>query len=271
VHRNETNLGSAGAFSQGIAIACNNGADFILLLDDDNLPRDGAIRGLINTYASLSKDVSRDKLVVTAYRECLHSKFRIPLSPIFMAGHDFLNFNLFNAFQRHLKLIKHEEKITSGPEYSMLGRGGAYSGMLFSKALVQNIGLPNADYVLYHDDIDFVIRILNAGGVVWLDIDSIIDDIVTNYSVSVFKIPVLGFVLSESDSKIYYIMRNRAYIDKYVEKRRSLFYNINKMCLILLASFCCIILFKVKRLITIHEACFHAWKGQLGLNPRYPI
>jgi hypothetical protein len=188
-----------------------------------------------------------------------------------MAGHDFLNFNLFNAILRHCKLIKLEDKLSSGPEFASLSRGGAYSGMMFSKELVHNIGLPKADYVLYFDDVDFVIRILNAGGVVWLDVDSRVEDIIGNYSVSVFKMPVLGFVLAVTDAKIYYIVRNRAYIDRYVEKKRTLPYMINKYIFLILVTIFCLLLFKGNRLITIFEACLHARQGRLGLNPRYPL
>ena len=271
VFRNERNLGSAAGFSKGITIACDNGADILLLLDDDNLPRENTIKGLLETYIRLSKDTPPAKLVVTAYRECQHGKFRVPLKPVFLRGHGFLSFNVFNALQRHLNLISYENIISSGPEFASFRRGGAYSGMLFAKELVQNIGLPNSDYVLYFDDIDFVIRILNAGGVVWLDVDSRIEDIVENYSISVFKTPILGFVLSASDPKIYYMIRNRSYIDSFVEKKESLAYMTNKSIFLMLTTICCILLFKWKRLGTILDACSDARRGKLGLNPRYSL
>lgn len=270
LYRNERNLGSAQAFSLGISIAIENGAEFLLLLDDDNLPRENAIAGLVKTYASLLNKISPDKFAVTAFRECQHG-VRLPLKPLFMHGHDFLNFNIFNAIQRHFKFIALEDRVSSGPDFAAFHRGGPYGGMLFSKALIQNIGLPNPAYVLYRDDVDFIIRILSVGGVVWLDTDSIIDDIIQNYSVSLLKIPILGLVISDDDSKIYYIMRNMAYIDKNVQNKSSIYYKINKFTLIILVSLFCLVMLRFKRLVAIHEACWHARQDLLGLNPRYPI
>lgn len=271
VHRNERNLGSAAGFAMGITTACNRGAEFILLLDDDNVPRNNTVTVLKDSHKRLVLKIPSDRLIVTAYRECQHGRFRMPRRPVFMSGHDFLNFNVFNAMHRHLDLIKFETEICSGPEFANHCRGGAYSGMFFSRDVVAHIGLPRTEYVLYFDDIDFVIRTLEAGGVVWLEYNAVIDDIEENYSVSVFNTPILGFVKATSDAKIYYIIRNRAYLDRYVEKKTSFAYRLNKVLFITLVGVCCILLFKWKRLLAIAEACSHAYQGKLGEDPRYTL
>jgi len=271
VHRNERNLGSAAGFAMGITIACNRGAEFILLLDDDNVPRNNAVTVLRDTHKRLAQKTPSDRLIVTAYRECQHGRFRMPREPVFMDGHDFLNFNVFNAIHRHLNLIEFETEVCSGPAFAAHCRGGAYSGMFFSREVVEHIGLPKTEYVLYFDDIDFVIRTLEAGGVVWLEYAAVINDIEENYSLSVFKTPILGFVNAASDAKIYYIIRNRAYLDRYVENKASFTYRLNKVLFLTLVGVCCILLFRWKRLLAIAEACSHAYRGRLGENPRYTL
>lgn len=49
----ETNKGSAWAFGQGVKLAIEEGADILLLLDDDNFVEDKSISTLLNAWQEL--------------------------------------------------------------------------------------------------------------------------------------------------------------------------------------------------------------------------
>lgn len=272
VYRNDKNLGSAGGFSGGISIAAEEGeGSLILLLDDDNLPEPGAIAGLIATYNSLARDSGDGNVAVTAFRESQHGHFRVPLEPLFMRGHDFLGFNLFNAVQRHLDLVKTEAELRSGPECAHICGGAAYSGMLFSPKLVSRIGVPEPGFILYFDDCEYAVRMMRAGCLIWLDTDHKIDDLETNYSMNVFKTAFLGFLRGQSESKIYYIVRNRVYMDQFMEERRSLPYRINRSVFLSVLGAICLAVRRTRRFKTILDACRDGKRGRLGFSDTYPI
>ncbi|HIJ96531.1 MAG TPA: glycosyltransferase family 2 protein [Desulfuromonadales bacterium] len=271
IHRNESNLGSAGGFSKGISLACEKNDSLILLLDDDNLPRPGSIKGLIDTYNDLTENRSYKNIAVLAFRENLHANFKIPKKPVFMHGKDFLCFNIFNAIQRHLKLIKFESIQHSGPEYAVISGGIAYSGIMFSPGLVLDIGLPNSDFILYFDDFEYSIRMLKSGYTIWLDRENSVDDILENYSASAYQIPFWGFWLADSDSKIYYNIRNRVYLDHFLDSKISLPYLLNRTIFLFVFSLICLLTFRLKRLKTFFDACHDGKNGHLGLNNGYPL
>lgn len=62
------NTGSAGGFSAGIRRAVELGAEYIWLLDDDNVPEPGCLDALMSAYERLRRKVSVDRLAVLAFR-----------------------------------------------------------------------------------------------------------------------------------------------------------------------------------------------------------
>lgn len=271
VVRNRSNLGSAGGFSRGISLAMQDPENLILLLDDDNLPKDDSIEKLMATYWRLASANSEEGFAVAAYRDSQHGGFNKPVKPLFMLGRDFLGFNLFNAIQRHFGLVECHFEKKPGPDCAKFHRGNAYGGLLFSPKLIEKIGLPLDDLVLYFDDIEFTSRIIDNGGMIWLDTDSIVEDIEKNYSASLFKIPIFGFVLGESNKKIYYIIRNRSFIDKFIDGKSSFFYSINKHGFSIFVYIACLFTFKWDRLRAVYKAISDSGRGRMGVSSKYPL
>jgi len=271
VYRNKSNLGSSGGFSKGISLACEDNPSLIMLLDDDNLPRPDSIKGLTETYKRLAENDIYKSYIVLAFREVLHHKFRLPIKPMFMHRKDFLCFNVFNAFQRYFKLTKVESNPQSGPEYAEFSGGVAYSGMLFSPGMVSVVGLPETDFVLYFDDFEYSLRMLKAGYTIWLDRQNAVDDLIENYSASAYKTPFLGFLLANSDNKIYYNIRNRVYLDHFVDHKVSVPYVVNKIIFLLIFVLLCLLTLRFKRLKTVIDACHDGQNGHLGLSSGYRI
>jgi GT2 family glycosyltransferase len=265
----KVNVGSAGGFSSGIALAMEKNADFIFLLDDDNLPQPGTLRQLLDTYLSINQQYSGGPLAVMAYRKCQYDAYFSERKQLFFANDDFMGFNLFNSLQRHtVSSQKHNNKI-SGHEYFTSKRCGPFSGLLLPAQLIRTVGLPRQDMVIYYDDVEWVIRILNAGGTIWLDTETDIEELNANYAVSVFAKPVIGMVLADSESKIYYLVRNRTYIDNYIENKAGIFYTCNKFIFLGLLLLGSLFLGRLKRMMTVLCAYCDGSKGRLGMNSSY--
>lgn len=265
VFRNNRNLGSAGGYSKGITIARENEGNLIFLLDDDNYPQPGTTRGIIDTYNDLVRSYNTNKIVVLSFRESQH--YPIPIKSPFMDKTNFIGFNPFDFFHRRNNKYIPE----SGVGFVLKKRGAAYGGMLFSPRLVDDIGLPNSQFVLYFDDFELTKRMLSSGYLIWLDKDHPVDDVQENFSAETFKTPVLGFIFASSDNKIYYLLRNRIYLDCHFDKKNHPLFSFNGFLFLTFITIACVILFKKERLKAILHAYRDGKNGSLGFNERYPI
>lgn len=266
----DVNIGSAGGFSAGISCAVSRGADFVFLLDDDNLSLPGTLPKLLRTHNSLVLH-SREPIVVVAYRKCQYDNFWNVQQKLIRYQDDFMGFNVFNALQRYFLPVRQCNVKVSGPEFFNATRRGPYSGMLLSAHSLQMIGLPHKDMIIYYDDVEWLIRILNIGGTVFLDTDACIEEQNDNYASSVFNKPIVGIVFADSESKIYYLIRNRIYLDVHIEYKKSWYYAVNKYCFLGLLLICSLVFGKLRRMNTILDACVDGTKGRLGMNLRYEL
>ncbi len=271
VYRNDRNIGSAGGFSLGIKKAYELNAGLILLLDDDNLPRKGTLQHLLATYERLLTVYHDRCLAVICFRQCHHGRFRVLKRKLFKPDDHFLHFNIFNAFQRYLGFVKKEKDLSSGPEYAEFSQGVAYSGLLLPRKTIEVIGYPNELFILYYDDLEYTRRILNKGGAIWLDTDAILDDIESNYSMSAIKLPLLGFIVADSDIKVYYLIRNNVYADYHIKSSNSLYYHINEHIFLIAMFVLCFFLLRFSRWRTIMHAYRDGKRGLLGMNSRYSL
>jgi Predicted glycosyltransferases len=271
VLRQGKNLGSAGGFRAGLEAACNLPNEFILLLDDDILPHHGAVVQLVNTYKNIRQGGSQNLLAVAAYRKSQHGNKSIPERSLFLHRHDCLGLNIFNFHQRYVFKIKGKVQTEPSPAIPAMKGCTAYAGLLFEKRILDVIGLPDDQFIMYFDDFEFTSRIIKAGGEIWLDVNSIFDDICDNYSIGVVMIPFLGYLMADSAVKVFYLIRNNMYLDRYVFLKNSIYYKINVMIFVLIIAIAAMFTFKYKRLTVILEGIIDGWNGKLGMNSKYNL
>lgn len=133
------NIGGSGGFCLGIKQAIDNGADWVWIMDDDAIPESQALEKLIrhasddfNIYGSIAIDNGQK----VAWR----------LEKI----------SINNKKDEIKDIINSPETL----EVAFL----PFLGMLISRRLVQSIGLPDAEFFLAADDVDFCLRTRAAGG-----------------------------------------------------------------------------------------------------------
>lgn len=266
IFRQERNLGSAGGYKAGIEAALALSGDYIILYDDDVVTAPGSLEHLLQDHIRLTTERSLITVALMAYRESQHGKLVIHHPPLWLADHHFLGLNIFNFIPRHLS---RRQQLTSTPEAASQNRGVAYAGFFFHRTLISAIGLPNSDFVVYYDDVEFTFRLLAAGGEIWLDIEASCEDMINNYSMGAVELPFLGFLLADSDVKIYYLIRNRIYFDRHTLGIRSLPVVVNMSIFMYIILLLGCITFRFKRLATILRAVKDGYCGKLGLHPDY--
>lgn len=121
----QENDGGAGGFAFGMDIALKGESDALWIMDDDGFPEP----------------------------DCLFE-----LSNIFQEG-------LIEYVSPNLKTFEgewHFKSVNNNTNY-VNGTGGPFNGILVSKNLINNIGLPRKDFFLWGDEREWTQRVINSG------------------------------------------------------------------------------------------------------------
>ncbi len=132
------NIGGAGGFSLGIKLAVELGADFMWLMDDDAIPEVDSLEILLQhvsdtktIYGSMATDGTELSWPLTLLNNTRHEKDQ----------------GLYIADVCNLMEVQFLPFI----------------GILISREIVDNIGLPDRDYFLAADDVEYCLRARKAG------------------------------------------------------------------------------------------------------------
>lgn len=185
--RLEKNLGGAGGFSRGIQHAVETNAEWIWIMDDDASPSPNALEELTkivetphNVYGSIAISGTQTSWLTT-FKTSQGFKTTSQLSDVPPSGEvDFLPF----------------------------------LGFLIHKSLVHSIGLPDADFFIAADDVEYCMRAKRSGSKIMVAGKShITHPKADNYT---FNIPFVKKLhcLALPPWKRYYDTRNRIFIAK---------------------------------------------------------
>lgn len=214
VIRNATNLGSAGGYRQGLEAALDLEADFILLLDDDNLVGPDYIARL---QAARAQCEDAELCAVIGYRRN-HGGGTVDLMDRGVSLHES---NAFLGF--HIRDVPHKlrKRFFGLPPRAEVRRDmyvvrkAPYGGLMLPKSLCKSIGLPDPRFVLYEDDIEYTSRIHRQGGRILIVRDAVIEDIDTSWAaVSGPRSALLVWLMGGPDFRVFYTLRNHAYLDR---------------------------------------------------------
>ncbi|MEK6461155.1 MULTISPECIES: glycosyltransferase [Heyndrickxia] len=203
LHSLERNEGSAKGFYQGIELALQEDGQYIWLLDDDNLPNKNALFNLMIVQNHLKSEGKM--FVLSSFRndrkELIENK-----------GQKFYK-NSFFEFHIKKKLMKTMSNQLN--ENNLLKcEAVPYGGLLLDKDLISVKDLPNENYFLYCDDIDFTYRLTLKGYDIYCATDSIIVDLESSWYRKE-KVPMFKGIFKTNDLKRgLYSIRNRVYFEK---------------------------------------------------------
>lgn len=200
------NTGSAPAYAAGMRRAVELGARWIWLLDDDNQPCAGSLTLLRDAHARLL-DPARPLLAVAALRPQGHQGVAPQRwSPRHSAFCGFHFLDIPRKLGKRLGRVGPHE-LPSEPTPVEVS---AYGGLFFATSLLETIGLPRNDFVLYCDDYEWSSRIGSAGGRILVVPQAIVRDLGSTWG-SAKGNHVRSLLEGSHDSLAYYAIRNEAY------------------------------------------------------------
>lgn len=267
-----SNTGSANGFKVGIEKAKKE-FEYIWLLDDDNNPKEGALNELVKFW---KKTYSQgDLLCLAAYREGWDS-FRNsvitgnpdgPVSPI----NGFRDFHILEYLKKiwfKIMPVKLKEITKSNMSYGELSVV-PYGGMFFNSELVNEIGFPNSDYYLYHDDYEFSNRIKKKGGKIFLLLKSKIESLEDSWHVQSIGPEFYKLSRINDDVRLYYQIRNKLVFEKNEIVSRKWIYFINMIVFTIFFIISCAVFIRIKNIQIYFSALYDALTGKMGKNPKF--
>lgn len=269
-----TNSGSANGFKVGMETALADGAKYIWLLDDDNLPCTGALESLISAYQAQS-NISVDDFALLSFRPDHQADIAsgVPFIRCYPRSGSFFGFHLFDIpykLWRRTSWGRPDKQAILLPEFISVPHA-PYSGFFCHRSVIERIGLPKADFVLYADDTEFTSRLTNKGGHIFLIPSSRIDDLETSWNVkSRFSSSFLGWLCGCGDLRAFYGARNQAFLE-INHAKSHMTRNINRAVYISFLTILALIHKRKSRLLLLLDAINIGESGKLGIDERFPL
>lgn len=140
------NLGGAGGFRLGLQTAYDEGYDVMWLMDDDVVPAPDCLTRLLEVEGSCLIAVREDRSGALVEKAALRFDLRNPL-----------------AIRPKTASIDSRYATRAEMPATVEVENVAFEGFLVRRAVIDRIGLPDASYFIFYDDVDFAIRARRAG------------------------------------------------------------------------------------------------------------
>ena len=193
--RTETNIGGAGGFSLGLKESVSKGCDYTWMMDDDTIPSITALDELVKVI-----DKNMNIGFVCSKVNWIDGTLHI---------------------MNQVALLKEKGMPQTQVKKVNVWRCSACSfvSVLINSKAVYHLGLPIKEFFIWCDDLEYTLRISNAGYACFYAEDSIVCHKTTsNYAPSIKNVP------EDMAWRFYYQARNRCYMKHTKIKNRLLFY-----------------------------------------------
>ncbi len=214
------NIGSAGGYKRGLqeAVKCED-CEFIWLLDDDNMPKEGALKELLKFWNNLKERGEREKVALLSFRpdRNIYKEAILENKPYLLLGrrNSFLGFHFMDLPHKLWKRMRMPFLQKNRVVKSGVVPVAPYGGLFFHKDLLKVIGFPREEFFLYVDDHEWTYRITKSGGKIFIVFNSIVEDIDISWHLKrKEKFGFLNFLSAGSKMRIYYNVRNRIIFER---------------------------------------------------------
>jgi GT2 family glycosyltransferase len=208
--RQSENLGSAGGFALGLQEAYALGADFVYLIDDDNLPETRAVQVLYEAWQQVKGQNELLALLSFRYQNLPNlqkAAYGQEVRYFQDKPNSFLGFSVLDALRKRTQ-VRTAGKAELLPQVSV--QQAPYGGLFLPRATIMQIGFPRADLYLYADDTEYTYRIIQQGGKIWMFTASRLKDLEHSWwsDAKTLKARWKAPILEEGGLKAYYSTRN---------------------------------------------------------------
>ena len=270
---NPRNLGSAAGFKLGLETVLSYDPQWIWLLDDDNLPDPIALDTILHSAAALDP-AERGRTAFVAFRPEHHGAVAAgeDVRRCFPPHSSFCGFyvtdiphKIWRGMRPRRPLASREIPVRVALPYA------PYGGLFFHRKLLEKIGTPNKDLVLYADDTEFTSRIVQSCGRLWLLTDAPIIELEPSWSTKHAGSSFETWLTGSADFRVFYRARNRAYFDCKIWSRNKMIYRLNRLAYLLILRVVALRHRRIDRYDLFRRATTLGETGRLGLEDEYPL
>ncbi|WEK19602.1 MAG: glycosyltransferase [Candidatus Pedobacter colombiensis] len=230
------NLGSSGGYKAGLeCFMKETEANFVWLLDDDNLPAPDALEKLTDVWASTQADDDQKALFSLRLDRKQHVQIGQgeDANRFLLVKNSFMGFNLFRVpVNQYYKFRDSFNKQRDFKEKAAMAYA-PYGGMFFHKRMVDLIGYPDERFFVYADDSEYTYRMTEKGSTIWLVPASQITDVDKSYGIKYVKHFWRSMYLDLWSFRTYYQVRNSIYFYSRFNVTNHTIYGINKRLFLL--------------------------------------
>ena len=270
---NPRNLGSAAGFKLGIETVLTYGPEWIWLLDDDNLPDPIALDGILRAAAELDP-AERARTAFVAFRPEHHVAVATgeDVRRCFPPHSSFCGFHVADIPHKiWRRILRRRPPAPRGIPARVALPYAPYGGLFFHRKLLETIGTPNKELVLYADDTEFSSRIVQSGGRLWLLTGAPIIELEPSWNTKRAGTSFEAWLTGSADFRVFYRARNRAYFDHTVWSRNKMIYRLNRLTYLLILRVFALRHRRVDRYALFRRATTLGETGRLGLEDEYPL
>jgi GT2 family glycosyltransferase len=266
------NSGSAVGFKTGIMHALEAGAEYLLMLDDDNVPAPGSLAILGHSLAEALAQSPSGLTAVLGNRIHPGMAQNISEKSVQLQPGSFLGFHYSDIPEKikrrlRIKLQRADSHLTAGAVETGVC---TYGGLMFHRSLIDLIGLPREDFVLYVDDYEWTYRITSLGGLIQLIADAHIIDLEVQWNLGrSFKNAFEIWLLGRGDGRAFYTARNRVYFEARLQPHSTAVYQFNRFLFLALLGFYAWKTGNKKRHSLLLKAIADGEKGRLGMSQEF--
>jgi GT2 family glycosyltransferase len=271
VIRLPANLGSAAGYAEGIKRALAAHAEYVWLLDDDNLPEQGCLPHLLSAYRSVAATLTNGRVAVAALRVA-PATVSLEYPPVSERDGSFMHFHFLDIpkkMWRRSTKGRAPRDLGSLPELMYVNEY-PYSGLLFHRSTLEIIGLPRREFVLYMDDIEFTRRLQQIDGRLAVAARARILDLESNASGDA---RLFGALRRWDRWRSYYLHRNKVWLDNHPRryKGRPTIYCINMAVWLSVLFVVALATNRLAEFRVLITSIKDGIRGRMGLNDAFPL
>jgi len=262
------NMGSSTGFVAALEGALQTTKSIIWILDDDNRPEYGCLASLLAAHSLEAHRTPVGALAVVAMRT-EHFGGHVSAKQLMTRWDSFSGFHVADLVSKVAHRLPGKRKSVHGRVELGVTHFG---GMLFHRSLLEHHGLPRRDFFMYGDDTEFTWRITSNGGRIIQVTEALVEDLEGSFQqTSHVRNRFIGALLSDSDFRTYYSVRNLAFFESRFRVRNKLMFALNRKIYFTILHRYARRLDRMDRYTFIRNSADEGLAGQLGPNDRFPL
>jgi GT2 family glycosyltransferase len=273
------NTGSAPAYKTGMETAARMGAEFVLLMDDDNALGLGTLPKMKSALEEAVGKSGLDRAISAGFRPAHEGNLLAGMAYGCLAHrhHGFMGIDLTSVphtLRVRLDRLLRTPRQPAPGQVRISVECHPYSAILFHRSVFDRFGYPNAEFVVYADDTEFTHRIVGGGGTIIVDTTAIVNDLEVSWNKGCGTETSIGSLVvggKLADFRAFYATRNRTYFEEHCRRHVGWLRALNRFVFFAMFGLTTLLSGDRDRYALIKRAIRCGERGELGEDPAFPL